>query len=62
MLKWETISQISTSDTTQRLEVPGGWLVCRVNGIHIPQSLASWFVDDPGHLWIIDDVEYVIGQ
>lgn len=50
-LEWETIAQISTSDTTQRLKVPGGWLVCRLNGIHIPQSLASWFVSDPQYKW-----------
>jgi|GEM_PF-3334193 hypothetical protein len=52
--EWETINQISTSDTTQRMSVLGGWLVCRVNGIHLPQQMASWFVSDPEHSWVID--------
>lgn len=50
-LLWETIAQISTHDTTQRLAVPGGWLVCRLNGIKLPVNLASWFISDPEHKW-----------
>lgn len=50
-LQWETVIHTTPSDTTERLKVPGGWLVCRINGIHLPQSLASWFVHDPHHQW-----------
>lgn len=48
--EWEKVTASST-DQTQRLMVPGGWLVCRINGLHLPQSLASWFVPDPEHQW-----------
>lgn len=48
---WETIIQISTSDFTERLPVPGGWLVCRISGIHLPQNMCGWFVNDPNHEW-----------
>lgn len=54
-LQWETIAQISTSDTTQRLRVPGGWLVCRLNGIYLPNTMTSWFVSDPDHTWDVSD-------
>lgn len=47
---WERIDQ-TENDYTERMAVPGGWLVCRVNGLHLPQSLASWFVADPDHNW-----------
>ncbi len=60
-LQWETIAQISTHDSTQRLMVPGGWLVCRLNGIHIPVSMASWFVSDPEHTWNLE-TNIVAGQ
>lgn len=48
--EWEKVTASST-DQTERLMVPGGWLVCRINGLHLPQSLASWFVPDPEHQW-----------
>jgi hypothetical protein len=47
---WEEIEKTST-DITQRMLVPGGWLVCRINGSRLPQSLGTWFVDDPKHEW-----------
>lgn len=50
-LSWEIIVQDSPSESTQRLKVHGGWLVCRVNGIHIPQSMAMAFVADPEYKW-----------
>ena len=51
--EWETVTASST-DQTERLKVPGGWLVCRINGLHLPQSLASWFVSDPDYNWTLD--------
>lgn len=50
MLKWETINQ-TDHEQTERANVPGGWLVMRKNGLHLPQSLCSWFVTDPAHSW-----------
>lgn len=50
---WETISK-SATDSTQRMSVPGGWIVCRVNGLHLPQALVGWFVPDQEHTWIVD--------
>jgi hypothetical protein len=51
--QWETIVKTST-DSTQRMKVPGGWLVCRVNGVHLPQGLVGWFVPDPNYLWDVE--------
>ncbi len=50
-MEWETIIQLSPTDMTQRLRVPGGWLICRISGIHLPQNMANWFIADPNHEW-----------
>jgi hypothetical protein len=52
---WEIVTQLTPDDRTERMKVPGGWLVCRISGIHIPKSYAEWFVTDPDHQWIIND-------
>jgi hypothetical protein len=51
MQTWEVITQETPSDRTERLQVPGGWLVCRVSGIHLPQNMVGWFVSDPTWTW-----------
>src|SRR5882672_6189759 len=53
-MEWETVIEGANSDLTQRLNVPGGWLMCRSSGIHLPYSLTSWFVNDPDHTWKIE--------
>ncbi len=58
-LSWEVISQTTNSDITQRLAVPGGWLICRLNGSHLPRNMASWFVSDPGHEWESIFAQYI---
>jgi hypothetical protein len=49
--KWETIIPEQNYDYTQRLEVPGGWLVCRIDGGMQPASMAMSFISDPEHTW-----------
>lgn len=49
-LKWENIIK-DNLDRTERLQVPEGWLVCRITGDKMPLSIASWFVSDPNHVW-----------
>lgn len=53
LAQWETINT-EQNDITQRMPVPGGWLVCRLSGFHAPLSPCSWFVSDPDHLWNIE--------
>jgi len=52
-LEWETVVQTDPHDSTQRLQVTGGWLVCRINGLHLPKSVCSWYISDPDHNWNI---------
>lgn len=48
---WEEIEHLSDHNRTERMKVPGGWLVCRTSGVHLPHSMANWFVEDPDHTW-----------
>ncbi len=50
-LKWETVIQESPNNATERLKVPGGWIICRISGIHMPQSMAMTFVPDSEPEW-----------
>lgn len=50
-LQWEMIVPPKDYDTTERLRVPGGWIVCRIDGGRSPQMMTSCFVPDPDHTW-----------
>lgn len=49
---WEEICK-TPNDITERLKIPGGWLVCRRSGNHLPHSLVGWSVRDPDYRWNI---------
>jgi hypothetical protein len=52
-VRWETIER-SNNDMTERMKVPGGWIVCRTSGWKFPLSHANWFVPDSEHTWEVE--------
>lgn len=53
-LEWEVVVPIKNYDYTERLKVPGGWVVCRIDGGKSPQSMAMCFISDPDHTWELE--------
>lgn len=53
MLTWEIICSNSVGGYTERLPVPGGWLV-RTNLVH-DGNIALTFVVDKNHSWEVHD-------
>lgn len=51
MLAWEPIVQESNGRWTDRLNVPGGWIVRTVDASKCPASIAQTFVADEDHTW-----------
>lgn len=45
---WETVTNIDNEEFTERLKVPGGWLVQIVEG---SERVALTFYPDPEHEW-----------
>lgn len=52
--EWETIIPLKNYNSTERLQVPGGWLVCRIDGGKSPAGMTMCFVADPNHEWRIE--------
>lgn len=58
-IEWELIARHSmpnSEDLTERLPVPGGWLVRCTIGLETSENLATsctiTFLPDPGHTWL----------
>lgn len=53
MIKWEHIADNDAGYVTERLRVPGGWLVVNRKDYH-GETTRPVFIRDPEHMWGIE--------
>ena len=49
---WENISSVNDDSCTEKLRVPGGWVIRTSD--YGNKTVAMVFVPDPNHLWVIE--------